>query len=30
MIRSFEYFKCVITDGYAVVWSDGQDVCPDG
>ncbi len=28
-LRSFEYFKCVTTDGYIVVWPDGQDICPD-
>lgn len=28
-LRSFEYFKCVATDGYTVVWPDGQDICPD-
>ncbi len=28
-LRSFEYFKRVTTDGYTVVWPDGQDICPD-
>ena len=28
-LRSFEYFKRVATDGYTVVWPDGQDICPD-
>ncbi|MCM1103608.1 MAG: DUF2442 domain-containing protein [Clostridium sp.] len=28
-LRSFEYFKRVTTDGYTVVWPDGQDLCPD-
>lgn len=28
-MRSFEYFKRVITDGFTVVWPNGQDICPD-
>ncbi|MBD5541191.1 MAG: DUF2442 domain-containing protein [Lachnospiraceae bacterium] len=28
-LRSFEYFKRVFTDGFTVVWPDGQDICPD-
>lgn len=28
-LRSFEYFKRVATDGFTVVWPDGQDICPD-
>lgn len=28
-LRSFEYFKRVATDGYTIVWPDGQDICPD-
>lgn len=28
-LRSFEYFKRVCTDGFTVVWPDGQDICPD-
>ncbi len=28
-LRSLEYFKRVQTDGYTVVWPDGQDICPD-
>jgi len=28
-LNSFEYFKRVATDGYTVVWPDGQDICPD-
>ena len=28
-LRSFEYFKQVTTDGYTVLWPDGQDICPD-
>ena len=28
-LRSFEYFKRVSTDGFTVVWPDGQDICPD-
>lgn len=23
------YFKSVSTDGFTVVWPDGQDICPD-
>lgn len=23
------YFDAVTTDGYTVVWPDGQDLCPD-
>lgn len=29
LLRSYEYFKRVTTDGYTVVWPDGQDICPD-
>ncbi len=28
-LRALEYFRCVTTDGYTVVWPDGQDICPD-
>lgn len=28
-LRAFEYFKRVSTDGFTVVWPDGQDICPD-
>lgn len=28
-LRSLEYFKRVSTDGFTVVWPDGQDICPD-
>lgn len=28
-LRAMEYFKRVTTDGYTVVWPDGQDICPD-
>ena len=28
-LRSFEYFKRVTTDGFTVIWPDGQDICPD-
>ncbi len=28
-LRVFEYFKRAFTDGYTVVWPDGQDICPD-
>ena len=23
------YFRAVKTDGYTIVWPDGQDLCPD-
>lgn len=29
MLGSFDYFKQVVTDGYTVLWPDGQDICPD-
>lgn len=28
-LRVMEYFKRVTTDGFTVVWPDGQDICPD-
>lgn len=28
-LRSYEYFKQVSTDGFTVVWPDGQDICSD-
>ncbi len=28
-LRSMDYFKRVSTDGFTVVWPDGQDICPD-
>lgn len=28
-LRILEYFKKVTTDGFTVVWPDGQDICPD-
>lgn len=28
-LRAMEYFQKVTTDGYTVVWPDGQDICPD-
>lgn len=28
-LRLYEYFKRVTTDGFTVVWPDGQDICPD-
>lgn len=28
-LRLFGYFKCVSTDGFTVIWPDGQDICPD-
>ncbi|EET61993.1 hypothetical protein BRYFOR_06187 [Marvinbryantia formatexigens DSM 14469] len=29
MLRDLSYFNRVKTDGFTVVWSDGQDICPD-
>lgn len=28
-LRAWEYFKRVQTDGFTVVWPEGQDICPD-
>lgn len=28
-LRFFDYFNRVSTDGFTVVWPDGQDICPD-
>ena len=28
-LRNIAYFKAVKTDGYTVIWPDGQDICPD-
>lgn len=28
-LMDVNYFKTVTTDGFTVVWSDGQDICPD-
>ena len=28
-LMDVSYFKAVTTDGYTVVWPDGQDICPD-
>lgn len=28
-LRAMEYFRRVSTDGFTVVWPDGQDICPD-
>lgn len=28
-LRDVSYFKAVKTDGYTVIWPDGQDICPD-
>lgn len=28
-LRDTAYFKAVKTDGYTVIWPDGQDICPD-
>ena len=28
-LKDICYFKSVNTDGFTVVWPDGQDICPD-
>lgn len=28
-LKDKQYFNMVRTDGYTVVWPDGQDLCPD-
>lgn len=28
-LKDVSYFSAVSTDGYTVVWPDGQDLCPD-
>lgn len=28
-LQDASYFKAVETDGFTVVWPDGQDICPD-
>ena len=28
-LKDSSYFKAVETDGFTVVWPDGQDICPD-
>jgi hypothetical protein len=28
-LRAYDYFKQVMTDGFTVIWPDGQDICPD-
>ena len=28
-LHDLNYFKAVETDGYTVVWPEGQDICPD-
>lgn len=28
-LQDISYFKAVMTDGFTVVWPDGQDICPD-
>ncbi|MBQ7359757.1 MAG: DUF2442 domain-containing protein [Lachnospiraceae bacterium] len=28
-LKDVSYFETVTTDGYTVVWPDGQDLCPD-
>ena len=28
-LRDESYFRTVTTDGYTVMWPDGQDLCPD-
>lgn len=29
MLKDTSYFNSVRTDGYTVVWPEGQDICPD-
>ena len=29
MLENDDYFCKVRTDGYTVIWPDGQDICPD-
>ena len=29
MLKDKTYFSRVKTDGFTVVWPDGQDICPD-
>lgn len=28
-LKDKNYFRAVTTDGYTVIWPDGQDICPD-
>ena len=28
-LRDVEFFNAVRTDGWTLVWPDGQDICPD-
>lgn len=28
-LMDVSYFRAVETDGFTVVWPDGQDICPD-
>ena len=28
-VHDRNYFNAVETDGYTVVWPEGQDICPD-
>ena len=28
-LKDLSYFKSVETDGYTVIWPEGQDICPD-
>ena len=28
-LRDVAYFKAAKTDGYTVIWPEGQDICPD-
>ena len=29
MLQDEQYFRRVKTDGFTVVWPEGQDICPD-
>ncbi len=29
MLKDMSYFRRVSTDGFTVVWPEGQDICPD-
>ena len=29
MLQDMKYFRRVKTDGFTVIWPEGQDICPD-